>query len=686
MRRSFSLHPAVALIRSGGMRLVGLIAAVALLGGGGSAVAQTGAGAAREALEREFPGVVVIERGDRARTVFGRPMTTGATAREAMEDWMFLYGDVFGVDELEWVESRASEISHERVVFALPQEVTVEGGILAEPTRLRVEGGRLRALVAPVEGAPGESFAVTYVSSRIKDTSAGIAPPLLTGAEAIAAAGRDDRTEHLESWREPELVVIEADLGLGAEVFAAWRLVGRESEQALFTTLVVHVDAATAEVVRVASGIDYGDSVTGVVKGGATSGFGPPFPEDTVEVAMADLLVEIVGESSTLTDTSGAYALDTTSSSVDVLATLESTYWITYDYPTYPAAVTESLTGIMPPASGVNPTFNETTATPPTTQAETAIVNVFLNIQKTTAFFDEWAPGWRPVDFPTLETRANAPCSRCHAGGFGAPGFIVLCAEKSGPSDFCNNGGYSTWVSHEYGHYIHRNLIGESASTAHGFSEGYGDSLAMLVHDTGVIGKDYLTATEPPQDGRSPSTADITYPECSTDEYIRGLLLGRLWWDIRTNITPPIGVEPIDAARLLFVDWTLLTSGSADPHGDCTTAVDQPADGDTFIEVLVADDTDGDLSNGTPNEDVICAAFAARGIDLPANVGACEESAGGGGCRADLNFDGALDFFDFLKFQDLFGAADPRADFTGDGSLDFFDFLGFENAFAAGCW
>ena len=54
-------------------------------------------------------------------------------------------------------------------------------------------------------------------------------------------------------------------------------------------------------------------------------------------------------------------------------------------------------------------------------------------------------------------------------------------------------------------------------------------------------------------------------------------------------------------------------------------------------------------------------------------------------CRADLDGDGALTFFDFLMFQNLFAAGDLRADFTGDGRLDFFDFLEFQNQFAAGC-
>lgn len=54
-------------------------------------------------------------------------------------------------------------------------------------------------------------------------------------------------------------------------------------------------------------------------------------------------------------------------------------------------------------------------------------------------------------------------------------------------------------------------------------------------------------------------------------------------------------------------------------------------------------------------------------------------------CRADLDGDGALTFFDFLSFQNLFSLDDLRADFAPDGSLDFFDFLAFQNAFSAGC-
>ncbi|MFG0283914.1 MAG: GC-type dockerin domain-anchored protein [Phycisphaerales bacterium JB039] len=55
------------------------------------------------------------------------------------------------------------------------------------------------------------------------------------------------------------------------------------------------------------------------------------------------------------------------------------------------------------------------------------------------------------------------------------------------------------------------------------------------------------------------------------------------------------------------------------------------------------------------------------------------------GCYADCDGSGALDFFDFLCFQNQFGAGDPAADCDGSGTLDFFDFLCFQNAFATGC-
>ena len=58
---------------------------------------------------------------------------------------------------------------------------------------------------------------------------------------------------------------------------------------------------------------------------------------------------------------------------------------------------------------------------------------------------------------------------------------------------------------------------------------------------------------------------------------------------------------------------------------------------------------------------------------------------GGGLCRADMNFDAQLDYFDISSFINHFAQGDLAADYTGDGSLNFFDVSAFLNAFNSGC-
>ena len=59
--------------------------------------------------------------------------------------------------------------------------------------------------------------------------------------------------------------------------------------------------------------------------------------------------------------------------------------------------------------------------------------------------------------------------------------------------------------------------------------------------------------------------------------------------------------------------------------------------------------------------------------------------AGAPPCDADLDGDGDLTLFDFLKFVNLFNAQDPQADWDGNGAFELFDFLAYVNDFNAGC-
>ena len=55
------------------------------------------------------------------------------------------------------------------------------------------------------------------------------------------------------------------------------------------------------------------------------------------------------------------------------------------------------------------------------------------------------------------------------------------------------------------------------------------------------------------------------------------------------------------------------------------------------------------------------------------------------GCRADLDGNDELDFFDVSAFLDAFGAGDPVADFDDNGAYDFFDVSAFLDEFGSGC-
>ena len=56
-----------------------------------------------------------------------------------------------------------------------------------------------------------------------------------------------------------------------------------------------------------------------------------------------------------------------------------------------------------------------------------------------------------------------------------------------------------------------------------------------------------------------------------------------------------------------------------------------------------------------------------------------------GGCNADFNQDGSVDFFDYLDFVNAFSANTAAADFNKDAAIDFFDYLDFVDAFSIGC-
>ncbi len=164
-----------------------------------------------------------------------------------------------------------------------------------------------------------------------------------------------------------------------------------------------------------------------------------------------------------------------------------------------------------------------------------------------------------------------------------------------------NTGEISSVIHHELGHGIHiwltNKLTGRSPVDG-SIKEAIADMTTNLLRDDPRIGVGFIK--QGPGNGiirNSDNT--LRYPENVVNEiHEDGMILTGAVWDVREAI----GLE---RTSRLYMDAMYGT-----PDG---TSLGE-ALADYFIEFLLADDDDGDLSNGTPNSAAIITAFNAHGI------------------------------------------------------------------------
>lgn len=99
--------------------------------------------------------------------------------------------------------------------------------------------------------------------------------------------------------------------------------------------------------------------------------------------------------------------------------------------------------------------------------------------------------------------------------------------------------------------------------------------------------------------------------------------------------------------------------------------------------MLVADDDNNDLSDGTPHDTEICNAFTAYGLPESEEID-CPDGAGKLPCPVDFDEDGVFTVFDMLIFSRWLEEGSERADLNRDGRADLFDHLELLHL-AAGC-
>jgi hypothetical protein len=222
-----------------------------------------------------------------------------------------------------------------------------------------------------------------------------------------------------------------------------------------------------------------------------------------------------------------------------------------------------------------------------------AQLTAFFSTNRVKEYVRPWNPGLAVLD-QSLPVHVNVN-DTCNA--FASDAELFFFRQGGGCS---NTGRLVDVVHHEFGHWLHFHSIlpGVGAFEA-AMSEGAGDFLAATIVGDAGMGRGFFLTDDPLRD-LDPAGSEAVYPEdLSPDPHISGLIYGGAFWDLREALIADLGaVAGVAKTEELFYATLQRASGM-------TTA---------YIEVLIEDDDDGNLSNGTPNLCAIDTAFRLHGL------------------------------------------------------------------------
>ncbi|MFO0832942.1 MAG: hypothetical protein U0637_14015 [Phycisphaerales bacterium] len=562
----------------------------------GSAMAEVGASGVTSRLASMYPGVSSYEWGGRVVSFGGVPMTEGATARDAAENFLLAHSGEFGAGALELLLRRSDELDFGRkTVFVYDQSM---GGV-------PVEFGAVWVTVLNTEVNGVMTHRVASASAKLARRGDDFPADVVAGAEALKAVRGSGEYGDLSAWTEPSLVVFfgEGDLPGWTEATRAWKFTGGNGDAAFPRKFTFFVDAASGRLLAARNEI-HNVNITGIVQGLATPGSTADYSGNPpVLTPMPEMQVHVVGSgnpgTNAYTDTAGNFTIPwagTAPVSLEVrlrrngadgngggLRTdvIQSPDAVT---PAAEIAVTQSVTPGTPATINVNPASSEYT---------NAQVNAYLQQTRTRNYFMQWAPTFTGLANPLpAYVMINASCNAYYDGV--STNFYNLAGS-------CNNTAFSSVVAHEYGHHI-VNQLGLAQGS---FGEGFGDTVSMLQYDDAVEGRYFFTNGGAV---RTPDTANVPYP-CSGEIHYCGQVVGGMTWEIRKNLGTRYGNPTgLNTARQLHAEWALSTVGGLG---------NDSAHPQTTREYLTVDDVDANWYNGTPNLPQLVAAFAAHSIPYP---------------------------------------------------------------------
>lgn len=163
----------------------------------------------------------------------------------------------------------------------------------------------------------------------------------------------------------------------------------------------------------------------------------------------------------------------------------------------------------------------------------------------------------------------------------------------SGNSQCANTGIIADVVYHEWGH----GLDAKTGGIADGaYSEGFGDIMSLIMTGSSKLGIGFrLPSNEPVRD----LEPDKVYPDDRGEVHAEGLIIGSTFWDLFEELQAKYDRE---RALDILANYSFKMIFTADRYTE------------VYDALLVIDDDDGNLSNGTPHKCILNKVFSNHGL------------------------------------------------------------------------
>ena len=436
----------------------------------------------------------------------------------------------------------------------------------------------LEVLLSEVEVRLSDNGKVLAFGSDVYDSISLSTTPSISRDEArrSAVAGLEIIPDRDRVTDEPKLSILPIRSGTGADCHLVYTFTVRILEPR--ATYLCLVDAHSGQLLWRSN-----RARSSGIKGKATGTVPQSLPTDTLESRpFADQHVYVFGETTQTTDSSGMFSL-TISSPVNGFAALEGPWTTVIPSTGDPASIWITAN----PGDSIAIAWDDASSTASERSA-------FYHINRMHRFLKELdtvSTGWdEPI---TAIVDMAGACNAVYDGES-----ITYYGSGNGcpRAALCPNISY-----HEYTHYyVDRFYLLRTMGRLYGMTndalfEGTADAAACLFEGTPLVARGLRGPGAYERDLRTV----LHYPESVTGEvHHDGLFLAGAFWDIAQRTSSAVAEHV----------WSRAMYGLPD---DLDLGV---ACSEWFIEVLLADDDDGDLGNGTPHFADILAAFNARGI------------------------------------------------------------------------